>query len=395
MGGNKSSAYNLGLSMLVVVAVLSLVVACAPAATAPTATPTKAPAPAPPAAPTKAPAAAPTPAPTKPAAPAPTPAAKASSGADFYKGKTVTLIVTYGAGGGTDAAARIIANFWKDFVEGTLIVRNRAGAGGLEGMNAIYEARPDGLTLGFSITGSMASAQIFEEAGVNYDIGKVTWIGDFGKEPIGLAIAERLPYKSMDELRKVEGLKFGGLGVRAAGGQGGGLAIELFGLNDGRVVAGYASTAEIQLAMGRGEVDGYTYSASTLQDGINKKINKAPFVTLDSKRSDAFPDTPAVPELLKLSPEQERLLTIFVSTQNQSKALLGPPGIPEDRVLFLRQTFNKMMETKALVDELKKRYPVWTGYMKGEDVTAGVREVMTMPKDAKVKYDEAIMRHIK
>lgn len=291
--------------------------------------------------------------------------------------------------------ARIIANHWKEFAGGTMIVRNRAGAGGLEGMNAAYEATPDGLTLGFSITGPISNFQIFEEAGAKYDIAKMTWIGDFADDPLGLAVGVGTPYNSMDDLRKVEGLKLGAIGVRAGGAQGGGLAIELFGLKDGRVVAGYASTAEIQVAMGRGEVDGYTYTSAALRDGMNKKANKAPFVTLAMKRADAFPDTPAITELLKLSPEQERILKIFVSTQNQSKVLFGPPGIPEDRVLFLRQTFNKMMETIQVVEELKKRFPIWTGYRKGEEVTAGIGEVMTIPKDARAKYDEAIMPHIK
>ncbi|MBI4320518.1 MAG: hypothetical protein HY675_18670 [Chloroflexi bacterium] len=394
MGRKRSSTRNHGFALLMIVVAVSLIAACASPAPTPTPAPAKAPAPAaaPTSAPAKAPAPAPTAAPTK--APAATPVAKADTGAEFYKGKTVNLIVTYGAGGGTDAAGRILANAWKEYTGGTMLVRNMAAAGGLEGMNAVGQAKPDGLTLGFSITGPITNFQVFEEPGVKYDVAKMTWIGDFGMEPIGLSVASGLPYETMDDLRKAEGLKLGALGIRAAGGQGGGLAIELFGLKGAKVVSGYASTAEVQLALGRGEMHGYTFPSGTLQAGMDKKVNKAPVVMLDFKRADAFPNTPAVPDLMRLSPDQETLLKIFASIMNQSKVVFGPAGIPDDRVLFLRQTFSKMMESKSLVEDLKKRYPVWTGYRKGDVVAAGIREVMTLPKDVRAKYDEAIMRHV-
>ncbi|MBI4320531.1 MAG: hypothetical protein HY675_18735 [Chloroflexi bacterium] len=387
--------------------ILALAIACAPVAPArapataepPAApkAPAKAEAPATPKAPAKveAPAAIASPTAAKPQPAAATPQAKVVSAADFYKDKTVTLVVPYGAGGGTDFGARTIASYWPEVAGGAMIVRNRPAGGGLEGMNAAYEAKPDGLTLGFGITGIIVSHQLFQEPGVKYDVSKINWIGDFGREKVGLSVSAQSPYRSMDDVRNASGLKFGALSPRAVGALGAALAIELFGLKDARVVPGYSSTAEVEVAMARGEMQGQTTQCATLREAAAKGFAKPPFVALDFERCEVYPETPAVPELIQLSPSQEKGLRIFVSMMDVSKVVYGPPGLPEDRVQFLREAFNKLMGMRPVQTQLKLRFQMEGGHRNGKDVTAEVQKLLAIPRQDIVSFDEMTNRHIK
>ena len=169
---------------------------------APTAAPTKAPA-----APTTAPAA-PTAAPTKPAA-ATTPAAAPTVAPakttypepkkpdqavlDFWKGKTVNLIVPHGAGGGYDTYARLIAPLIEKQLGCTIVVVNDTGAGGEIGRNKVYNSKGDGLTLGFSSGSAMVFSQASGSEGVQYDITKIKWMARALAEP---SVWWRLPRAS-------------------------------------------------------------------------------------------------------------------------------------------------------------------------------------------------------
>ncbi|MBI4317028.1 MAG: hypothetical protein HY675_00950 [Chloroflexi bacterium] len=400
----KSFAPTVIFRFLIVALLLSSVLAaCAQAAPTPTPAP-KAPAAATPA-PAKAPAQAATPAPAKapaqaatpaPKAPAATPQASADSGAAFFKDKQITLWVPHGPGGGTDYAGRQLAAAWPALTGGQMIVRNREGAGGIDGWNYIFGEKPDGLNIGISVTGPMISGQLLASPGVRYDIGKMTWIGDFAPEPVGFTVGLNSPYKSMDDLRKVENLTFPTDSPRGAVAQAGALLAEFFQLKGAKVVPGFAGTAEMQLALGRGEVHGYSAGPQVLQTGIDKGVHGQPLVIMDFKRSPNFPNVPAVTELVKLTPQQEQTLRIFVSIGDQSKPIFAPPAMPQDRLLYLRQSFNKMIEYPAFRDPVMKRFVAWKGeFRKGEDLTAHIQNLLTIPKDELTKYDEMVKKYIK
>ncbi|MBI4320883.1 MAG: hypothetical protein HY675_20515 [Chloroflexi bacterium] len=323
------------------------------------------------------------------------PQPKAESAADFFKGKTISLVVPYGAGSTTDSGARIFASSLEEVTGSSVVVTNKAGGGGLDAWNSVYAAKPDGLSLVFGVTGPVPMFQMFEEPGVRYDTAKITWIGSFAWQPSALSIAAALPYKSMDDLRKSEGLIFGGSGKRAGPVLGAGLIIEFFELKGAKIVHGYASPAEIQLAMGRGEVQALISTPGSVRDGVTKGFAKPPFVILDFKRTDAFPDAPTLPEVLKLSSEQERILRVFASIVDQSRVVFATPGIPEDRVVFLRESFDKIMEKPDFLQQIQKFYTPWTGATKGKDLGVEMQKIMAVPKQEITKIDEIVNRYVK
>ena len=101
----------------------------------------------------------------------------ADTGAEFFKGKTVTYIVATAPGGGYDTYGRLVAEYMQRNLPGsTFIVKNMPGAGHIIGTNAIYASKPDGLTIGTFNTGLIYN-QIINETAVKFDLTKMSWIG--------------------------------------------------------------------------------------------------------------------------------------------------------------------------------------------------------------------------
>ena len=107
----------------------------------------------------------------------------AQTGADFYKGKTVTYIVATAPGGGYDLYGRLVAEYMQKYLPGsTFVVKNMPGAGHLIGTNTIYASKPDGLTIGTFNTGLIYN-QLIGLDGVKFDLNKMSWIGKAASDP--------------------------------------------------------------------------------------------------------------------------------------------------------------------------------------------------------------------
>jgi tripartite-type tricarboxylate transporter receptor subunit TctC len=123
--------------------------------------------------------------------------------ADFYKGKTIRLVIGYSAGGTNDLWARAIARYWGKHIPGNpeFIVQNMPGAATLVAANYIYGVeKPDGLTLGL-----IAPALVFNQLGgqkeVKFDWAKFTWIGSPEETSEMLSMRSDTPYKTLDDIR--------------------------------------------------------------------------------------------------------------------------------------------------------------------------------------------------
>jgi tripartite-type tricarboxylate transporter receptor subunit TctC len=358
---DKRKALKL-LSLLTVVAMLATFVAgCGatptPAPTAvpvPTTAPTKAPvaptaAPAAPtaapAAPTSAPAAA-TAAPTKPAAAAtvaatpgtvmpakttyPAPKKPDQTVLDFWKGKTVNLIVPHGAGGGYDTYARLIAPLIEKQLGCTIVVVNDTGAGGEVGRNKVYSAKGDGLTIGFSSGSAMVFSQASGAEGVQYDITKFKWMARALAEPAVLVSGTKGKYLTPDLLKKatakvsfsVSGVgddDFFTLSIIAAA-----LKIQV------NPVTGYNGAKEAALAVVANEVDVFETSIGTMLPMITAKTVVPLWVMAAARR----PEIPTVPTVLEATadvPGAADLLAVPLSTASVTRVFFAPPDLPQDK----------------------------------------------------------------
>jgi len=372
--------------------VLAMVlVACAQPAPSPKPAPTTVPAPKPPVT-TAAPAPTPTTAPA-PVTASPSPAAVTP--ADFFGKNTVTILVGWAAGGGNDFAARLVAAFWPDTFGGDARVKNVTGGGGIVATNTLYKAKPDGLTLDVGPLGTALTAPtLFKQEGKEFDIGKISYIGMYGDEPYTLVIDKKLPYNSVADLQKAKGLKLGSPSKTGGAPSGGALLFEFLGLQDGIVVTGYTSTPEIGLAIAKGELQGMVLNASTVKAEVDKGYVKA-IANIAFTKTKIFPDTPAVSDALKLSPDNEKLLKIYTAAFRAGKTLFAPPGMPDDRLQFLRAGFDKMMANKGFQDHAATRYTVFETPSPGKDVEAMVKEVLAIPQADIDKLNQVTNKYVK
>ncbi len=336
---------------------------------------------------------APAPAPTPKPAPAPKPAPKPVSAADFYRDNTVTILVNSKPGGGTDYGARLMSAYWNELAGGNMIVKNEPGGGGMVAVNQIWKAEPDGLTIGTAVFAShVIGYPLFKKSGAEYAPQKFTYMGHFGKDAYSLTVGIDSPYESIEDLQKAKGLIFGAPEAVGTITMGTALAIEFFGL-DGKIVAGFRG-GELGLAAAKGEIVGYTIHGGGLITDLGKNFIKQPFVTMAFERSEYFPDVPALPELVTLTPEQKTLLTIFI-TMTSGKVFYAPPGVPEDRVEFLRGAFEKLMENTGFLRQAKLRWAVWSEPMTGEEAAKFVDEVFSIPEADIFKYSSLSDKYLK
>ena len=138
---------------------------------------------------------------------------------EFYKDNTVTLIVPWRAGGGTDRLARVLQRYLEAHLETSVVVENKDAAGGLEGQNYVYEAaKKDGLTLCVTEASAMWGSDLMNAEGVAYDIEEFIYIGAMQTTVHILWVLKDSPYNSLDDLKGVEGLKMGVAGSLSSSG---------------------------------------------------------------------------------------------------------------------------------------------------------------------------------
>ena len=294
--------------------------------------------------------------------------AAAAEGGDFYKGKTVTYIVSTAAGGSYDTYGRLVAEYMQKYLPGSkFVVKNVPGAGHLIGANAIYGSKPDGLTLGTFNTGLIYGQLVGQEA-AKFDLAKMTWIGKVASEPRVIMISTKSSIKTFEDLKAArEPVNFSASGVGSSSYIESKMLIDVLKLPI-KTVAGFSGT-EGEMAMRRGEVFGTIGSRSSF-DGFVKNGYGRYVVQIGGKDKD-------VPQLSKLvtDPASKAVVALIESQGNIARLTAAPPGIPKDRVEALRRAFKQAMEDKTLQGRLSKLgLPLDPAY--GNDVLKQVTTAM-------------------
>jgi hypothetical protein len=259
--------------------------------------------------------------------------------ADFYKDKTLTLIVGFAPGGGVDTTARVVARHLVRFVPGgpNIVVQNMEGAAGLVAMNYVAKrVAADGLTI------AMPGRSWYVEGalhgpGVGFDVDRLSYIGSPGGVNSGLYVRTATGIDNLAALKaSPRALTFGTLGsttptamvpallARA------GYPIKL--------VSGYVSTARVLVALEQGEIDGFWTvedSFARREDLLSKNIVR-PILQTRAHLS-------GVPLLSDaIAKDRRPLLLLLEAPDNFGLPLVGPAGIPADRVAILRRAFTAM-----------------------------------------------------
>jgi tripartite-type tricarboxylate transporter receptor subunit TctC len=307
---------------------------------------------------------------------------------EFFKGKTIRLLVGTSVGGAMDDWGRFVAQYLGRHIPGSpdVVVQNMPGAGTVIAANHIYNvAKPDGLTLGL-VNPAIYTDQLLGAKEVKFDWPKFSWIGSPERIDQVLFIRTDVPYKTLDDLRKASdpprcaALARSGAGYFLPKLLEEGLGVKL------HMVLGYGGGGEMNLAIEKGEVHcrAGTVSAYVGREPTRTWI-KTGFVRAlaqsGAKRYAKLPDVPTIYELMETykSPDTtKRVAKVLLSSGDLGRPFIGPPGLPVERVKSLREAFSKTMNDPALVADAQKR-----GWdlepTSGEELETIAKEIMVQP----------------
>jgi tripartite-type tricarboxylate transporter receptor subunit TctC len=271
----------------------------------------------------------------------------------FLKGQTVQFYVGYHAGGGYDTYARLLAPHFEKATGATVVVVNKPGGGGTTSLNQLVRAKPDGLTMQILNGEGMIMAQLIKKPGVAFDMTKISYLGRIAEEPHFLLVNPKLPDSLKEIIASGKKLKFSAnsrvdnLGDYAA------IMCEALKMKC-QIVTGYKGSKGASLAMFNGEVDGLTISEGSgnrYAAGGKAKV----IAVLGHKRSKLKPDVPTVYEMFKLTPEQKWWFDFRFGIKAIGRDVVGPPGIPADRLAYLRKVWKDILTDPKVIAEGKKR----------------------------------------
>jgi len=285
-----------------------------------------------------------------PAALLPAAPAGAETAADFYKGKVVKLVVGYGAGGGYDLYARMLAPHLEQRLGATVVVENRPGGGGIVALNQVAAASPDGLTLMLISAASATFSQIVEAEGVRYDIARLGFLGRVIDEKRALVIGTQSGIESIEDLRNAgRPIAFGAISRSDTIAATACFLAEALGL-DAKLVAGYKGSKEVALAALRGEVDGFAVSDSSARS-YNRNEGLFAFMVVSRERSSQVPDVPTVFELTSLEPAQAWWVDYADALLGLGRALVTTPDLPVERLQYLQEVVKAVLTDPAVLAE--------------------------------------------
>jgi tripartite-type tricarboxylate transporter receptor subunit TctC len=314
------------------------------------------------------------------------PATAQESEENFFKGKTVKIVVGYGPGGGYDVYARMIASYIAKTLGATVIVENQPGAGGLTALNRLYTAPPDGLTMMIVNGAGAALAQLVEQSSVRYDLGKLGHLGTVSASPWIWLVGPNSPINTpQDAMNAGKQLMWSGSGPMDGLSDGAAFTCEALKLNC-RIVMGYPGSNEAALAVTKGEMDAIYVSDTSANNYVKAGQNKA-VATMARKKSRFFPNQPTIFEAVNLTPDQQWLFDFRANVEDLGRILVVPPGVPPARLAFMQEAVKKALTDPALVAEGEKSQR-YIGYEDAETTrkrTLAVVTELTPEQRARVK----------
>lgn len=308
----------------------------------------------------------------------------AQSTAEFYKGKTVTLLVSSAPGGGYDVLARTVARYLPNHLPGapSVVVKNMAGAGGIIATNHLYnQAAKDGTTIG-GVQNNTPLEPLFGTKEAAYDATKFNWLGTPSVEVAILTVWHTAPVNTLADVRQRE-ITVGSSGVHSTPSFYGRILNETLGTKL-KIIVGYESQSQAFLAMERGEIDGYPsvfYSAlmSTRPTWIKDKKVKL-LVQVGAERESQIADVPFAPDLVTKA-DDKLLMEAAFAPLALGRPYLMPPGVPADRVTAMRAAFAQTFKDPEFLAEAEKRGLGVNAPRSGQDLQELLERVYKTPLD--------------
>ncbi|HZO61340.1 MAG TPA: tripartite tricarboxylate transporter substrate-binding protein [Solirubrobacterales bacterium] len=320
--------------------------------------------------------------------------AAASAQDDFYRGKTIRIVVGYSAGGGFDTYSRAIARHLAKHIPGkpAVIVENMPGAAGLVAANSIYRAgRPDGLTI-VNFQGTQVMSQILGRDGVEFDARKYEWLGAPTRENAVCALTRASGVTTVQQwAASTTPVKLGSVAPGGATHDVPRVLQAALGLPI-HLVRGYKGTAEIRLAAQSGEVSGGCWPWESLRPTWRQALEAGEATVVLQVTDKPLPDLPGVPLALGLAKTDEARQLIrsgIIVPTTVSRVYAMPPATPADRVRLLRTAFLKTLADPEFVADARQAQ-LDIDPISGEEVTRLIGELFKMSPAVLAKLKELL-----
>jgi tripartite-type tricarboxylate transporter receptor subunit TctC len=280
----------------------------------------------------------------------------AQTPAEFYKDKSIDLIIGYPPAGSNDVYARLVARHIGKHIPGNpnVVPKNMPGAGSFIALAHMANiAAKDGTSIAIGAPTSALDEKLGTK-GVRFKTAEFNWIGRVDSLVNMVFLWHTSPVKTFADAQKTES-KLSGTGV--------GSTVSVYPLVTNNVlgtkfklIMGYKGSADAQLAVERGEVEGHSTSWTAVKVGHpdwypSKKINI--IVQYALKRHPELPNVPTVVELAR-NDEERAILSAVMNATEVGTAFFTTPGVPEDRVTALRRAFDAMTKDPEYTEDAKK-----------------------------------------
>lgn len=305
--------------------------------------------------------------------------------ADYYRGKTIRIIVGFAPGGGFDTYSRTIARHLGRHISGspTLVVSNMSGAGSVIAANQLYHRTPpDGLTIG-NFLGSLALSQLLAAPGIEFDARRFVWLGVPVKQDGACVVASAsgitdvVKWQSAATPVKLASTGVGSLDYIMA------KALQrVIGL-PAQVVAGYKGTADARLAIESGEVAGGCWQWQPIKATWKNALDAGQVKVLLQFGSRPHDDLAGVPLARALAKSDHGRLLLKVAAENPNlltTAYALPPGSKGEHVSILRRAFTQTLRDRAFLDDAKKSN-LEVNPLTGEETEMLIGEIFSIHRD--------------
>ena len=285
------------------------------------------------------------------------PAAAQAPESEFYKGKTVTILVGFGPGGGYDLYGRIIARFLPKYIPGnpTVVVQNMGAAGGLQAANHVYAAAPKDGTIIASVNASLLMYQLLGGSNARYDTAKLAWVGSGTNSNNSIITWHTSGIRTIEDAKRQE-VPMGSSGPASTSYIYPAVTNALVGTKF-KLIHGYTGSNSLDLAMERGEIAGRSgANLNSLfarnEDWVReKKINF--LVQIGFERDPALPDVPILGDLVT-STRAKQIVDIVTLPTAVGYAYWIAPEVPADRLALLRRAFAETFADPQFASEVEK-----------------------------------------